>query len=148
MGLVVALARLIEVEVGKARPQDEAAPAALLVQRPPRPSAPVRSRKIHRAAPIERARHEAIPGAPVVAGAAAAVAPEGKGEPEGLEWPRGPIYIVKKGETFGTIAQKVVGTSKLARKLFEANASRVAKPEALKAGMRLVVPSREALEHD
>ena len=138
MGLIVALARLIEVEVGKAKPQEEARPQpSLLVQHAPRP-ATVHQRKTHRAAPLEHAR-SAPPTAPALA-VATPVEKEAKDDGEGAEWPKGPIYVVKKGETLGAIALKVLGSSRLAHKLLEANASRIPNPNAMKPGTRLVVP--------
>lgn len=147
MGLVVALARLIEVEVGKVRPSDEAqATPSLLVKPPQKPAPAPHAKKTHRA--TERAKHgggapaSSAP-APSSAPAAPAAQAVSKDEPEGVEWPKGPIYTVKKGETLGVIAQKVLGTSKLANRLYEANAARIANPHFVKPGTRLIVPSRD-----
>jgi nucleoid-associated protein YgaU len=129
MGLVVALARLVEVEVGKARPQDEPPPVPLAIRKP-KPVVSTHPRRARHSAPVAR---PATPVAPEPASAQAVVAAD-------AEWPNGPVYVVKKGETLGTIAQKVLGTSKLANKLYEANADRIPSPTAMKAGTKLVIP--------
>jgi nucleoid-associated protein YgaU len=144
MGLVVALARLIEVEVGKVRPQEET--PSLTVTKPVRLSAPAHQKKTHRPVTLEHARHPtSLPA--VVAVAAPLMPTEPKVVPtgtplEGAEWPKGPVYVVKRGETLGVIAQKVLGTSKLQHRLFEANVSRITNPDFLKPGTKLVVPDR------
>jgi len=149
MGLVVALARLIEVEVGKAKPAEEAAATpALIVAKPPKPPTTPHAKKTHRPRHVPQTTSPppaAEPEPPV----AALIAPTAaKDEPEGAEWPKGPVYTVKKGETLGVIAQKVLGTSKLSTRLYEANASRIANPNFVKPGTRLIVPSREAAKHE
>jgi nucleoid-associated protein YgaU len=146
MGLVVALARLIEVEVGKVRPQEEA--ASLVIAKPSHPSAPPHAKKTHKPATLEHARHGASPALAIgTAGAADPKPAEPKPAPdakvEGAEWPKGPVYTVKKGETLGVIAQKVLGSSKLQHKLFEANAARISRPECLKPGTKLIVPAKQ-----
>jgi|SRR5579872_5609856 len=130
MGLIVALARLVEVEVGKARPQDEPPPVPLAVRHAKPTVSPHPRRARHTQAPVAR---PATPVDPAPAQAPAAV-------PADAEWPNGPIYVVKKGDTLGTIAQKTLGTSKLANKLYEANTDRIASPTAMKAGTKLVIP--------
>jgi nucleoid-associated protein YgaU len=143
MGLVVALARLIEVEVGKAKPEEPPAQPALSVPKAPRPTPTPHAKKTHRGhhAPLPLPAAEtpalSIPAPDIDA------APAKTGEPAGDEWPAGPVYTVKKGETLGVISQKVLGTSKLAQKLYEANAARIANPNFVKPGTKLIVPSRE-----
>ncbi len=153
MGLVVGLARLIEVEVGKAKPSEEAQAAPSLLIAKPKPTATPHAKKTHRAS--EHAKH--APATPAAAKdkepAPAKDAKEPKeakekDEPEGLEWPKGPVYTVKKGETLGVIAQKVLGTSKLASKLYEANAARIGNPNFVKPGTRIIVPSRDGARRD
>ncbi len=142
MGLVVALARLIEVEVGKVRPQEET--PSLAISKPSRPSAPAHQKKTHKPAALEHSRRATGPTVAVGTAAPAESAPEPKpvAPLEGAEWPKGPVYTVKKGETLGVIAQKVLGSSKLGHKLFEANAARISSPDCLKPGTKLVVPAR------
>jgi nucleoid-associated protein YgaU len=136
MGLIVALARLIEVEIGKARPQEEAPPAALVPGPEVIRKRPRHSTEHHHPTAPARPKATAAP----VAASPVAVAPAP--DVEGQEWPKGPIYTVKKGETLGQISLKVLGSSHLWQKLFDANATRLADPKAVKAGMRLVVPPK------
>src|SRR5687767_3802528 len=99
MGLVVALARLIEVEVGKARPTEEPQSAPSLLLKAPRPAPQSHtSRKTQRA--TEHARRPGTTSSTPAAaplGVAPTTLPASapKDEPEGLEWPKGPLYTVK-----------------------------------------------------
>jgi nucleoid-associated protein YgaU len=148
MGLVVALARLVEVEVGKPKPGEEAQAAPSLLVKPPSTTPPgVHARRTtHRAS--EHGKHAAPKPAPTPASAPSKEAVKDASKEvraddvEGAEWPRGPIYVVKKGETLGVIAQKTLGTSKLALKLLEVNAARIPNPNAMKPGTRLIIPAR------
>jgi nucleoid-associated protein YgaU len=157
MGLVVALARLIEVEVGKPRPGEEAQGASSLLVKPPATSPPAlhARRTTHRVsehgkhaaarlAPSKEAPKDAPSrDAPAKDSAKEAAKETGGDDLDGAEWPRGPIYVVKKGDTLGVIAQRTMGTSRLAHKLREANAARIPNPNAMKPGTRLVIPPRE-----
>ena len=131
MGLVVALARLVEIEVGKVRGHDE--PATALLIRPPSavPSSP-HHKKTRKVTPVPTAQPQSRTTSTTDAT-----------EPPGVEWPRGPLYTVKKGETLGEISQKVLGSSKLWKKLYEANVSRIPNLNGVKPGTRLLVPARE-----
>ena len=148
MGLVIALARLIEVEVGKARPAESpplVVPAADASAKPTAKS----SRKINghgvksheKSAPAKAPASTPAPAAPNAAaaiGAPTTAAPAE--ETSGAEWPKGPIYTVKKGETLADIALKTLGSSHKWQKLLDANAARVPNAKAVKPGTKLVIP--------
>jgi hypothetical protein len=51
---------------------------------------------------------------------------------------------VKKGETPGEIAQKLLGSKKFWPKIYAANRTRLSSPDVVRAGVRLIVPPREA----
>lgn len=125
MGLIVALARLVEVELGKLRPDPKDSTA--LMVKPVVKVPPVASKK---KAATEKPAKTPI-GTPVVAVPL---------PPEAEEWPKGPVYTVKRGETLGEISAKVLGSSRHWQKLLDANATVIASPQALKPGMKLTIP--------
>lgn len=137
MGLVIALARLVEVEVARLKPAKDA-PAVAALMPPVGPvalagataKASPRSEK-----PLARPR------------AAEAPKPEPRDDAS-AEWPRGPFYTVKKGETLGEIASKVLGSSRHWQRLYEANLARIQNPKAVRPGTRLVVPALVAVRDD
>lgn len=142
MGLVVALARLVEIEVARFRPSPAEVPleiGATLTRRqlPEKRSSPAKH------APAKPAPSKAEGAAPAPARAAPAPEAPSPVAPAAAEaeWPRGPYYTVKKGETLGEIAQKVLGSSRHWQKLHDANQARVPNLKALKPGMRLLVPA-------
>jgi nucleoid-associated protein YgaU len=165
MGLVVALARLVEVSLGKARAPSEPVPLAIPFT-PPSAHPKLVPHAVHRthvastasAAANQRAAASPVANQRAAASAAAKVAPAPPKpqaappappvakapESVGVEWPKGPIYTVKRGETPGEIAQKLLGSAKLWPRLAAANGGRLANPNAVRAGTRLVVPPREA----
>src|SRR5436309_413763 len=93
MGLVVALARLVEVEVGKVRGQPEPLPLLVKPEAPPKPHRPHHHGKHpFPSAPPALVVLPHLPAAP----AHAQALPPATDEPAGVEWPKGPIYTVKK----------------------------------------------------
>lgn len=143
MGLVVALARLIEVEIGKPRPPAGESLALAVVSAPPTPK-----RSPHPVLP-HIAKHAQPAPAPAAKAPVPAASPSPAGKPAApvsdaqAEWPKGPIYTVRKGETPASIAKKVLGSSKLWTRIYELNKSRLANPNVVKPGTRLVVPPKE-----
>jgi nucleoid-associated protein YgaU len=137
MGLVVALARLVEVEVAK-RPVDVPMAIGASLGAPPHKPEVARPARHH-----ERVHARAPAAQPTVAAPKPAPKPEPAKpatEEASGEWPHGAFYTVKKGETLGEIAQKVLGTSRLWQKLYDANAARIGNPNGLRPGTKLVVP--------
>jgi len=51
------------------------------------------------------------------------------------------FYVVKRGDTLGSIARKVYGKSSLYRKIYEANPDLIKNPNKIYIGMRLRVPA-------
>lgn len=125
MGLSIGLARLVEVEL------DPGAPPPAVAVTPP--AAPEES-----PAPVALS----VPGAPRVAPRSPAVAPvSAEAEPRvtvGL--PPGRVHVVAPGETLGTIARKVYGSSKHWKTILDANKDVMATPETMRVGMRLRLP--------
>jgi nucleoid-associated protein YgaU/cytochrome c-type biogenesis protein CcmH/NrfG len=52
-------------------------------------------------------------------------------------------HIVRKGDFLGTISTKFYGTSRLWKKILDANRDRMRRPEDLRPGLRLRIPSLE-----
>lgn len=113
MAMAIGLARLVEVEL------DPGAPPPALATAPP--------------APIEESPRVAPPPAPIVvrppAPAPAPAAPQGERS-----------YVVQDGDTLGTIARKVYGSSRHWKRILEANKDILPGPEKMRAGMRLRLP--------
>lgn len=120
MGLAICLARLVEVELG------------------PGPSAAVSAAS----APV--ANGQATTPAPVVqVGPIAPVAPIPIAmTPEPSTVPNVRTYVIKKGDTLGSISTKVYRTSKLWKKIYSANRGVLPAPNRLKVGKTLVIPPR------
>jgi nucleoid-associated protein YgaU len=55
-------------------------------------------------------------------------------------WQPGELYVVQSGEILGTIAQKVYGSAREWRRIFNANRDVLSDPDTLRAGMRLRIP--------
>jgi nucleoid-associated protein YgaU len=117
MALALGLARLVEVEL------DPADAPPLSLQAAATEAAP--------------AIEESPNGAP--AAAVAAPAPPAS-PPRETEWPAGRVYVVRPGETLGTIAKKVYGSSRFWKKLQDANRDVIPDPERMRAGARLQLP--------
>jgi len=55
--------------------------------------------------------------------------------------PRFPMeYVVEQGDTLSAIAKRLYGRSSLHRIIFEANRAQLTSPDAIKPGMRLLIP--------
>ncbi|MCO5167633.1 MAG: LysM peptidoglycan-binding domain-containing protein [Planctomycetes bacterium] len=122
MLLAVGLARLVEVEL------DPGTPPALVVPSTPKPvveeSPPPPPRQDPDVPPPGRG-----PAAPLLA--------------EDAAWPQGSVYVVKQGETLGTISQKVYGTTKHWKRLQEENRDVIPDPSRMRAGVKLRLPRIE-----
>jgi nucleoid-associated protein YgaU len=55
-------------------------------------------------------------------------------------WRPGELYVVQSGEILGTIAQKVYGSAREWRRIFNANRDVLSDPDTLRAGMKLRIP--------
>jgi nucleoid-associated protein YgaU len=113
MALAIGLARLVEVEL------DPGAPPSLVIA-PPAPMI------IDESPPVTG---DARPAAP------AAVVPS---KPAPVD--DGRTYVVKAGETLGTISQKVYGTTKHWKQLHEANRDVIPDPARMRAGTKIKLP--------
>lgn len=127
MGLAIGLARLVEVELDPGAP-----PPAVAVTAPAAPEespAPV-------ALSVPAAR--VGPRSPVMVDAAPQVT---VGLPAG-----GRVHVVAPGETLGTIARKVYGSSKHWKTILDANKDVMATPETMRVGMRLRLPDPTSVQ--
>ena len=113
MGLAIVLARMVEVEM---RPQ------RLVVEA--RPSAP----------PVEIEPEGDPPAALIEEAVAAAAAPA-------LTSPEPRIYEVRPGDTLDKISQRVYGTRRHWKEILRANQRVIPTPQAMRAGLRLTIPT-------
>ncbi len=145
MGLVIALARLVEVEVARFKP-GASVPLDIASSLTPKPLAPAHDAAPRHARPRVHAKLAPAPASakpvapPPAKPGAAPVAPDVAARDAMAEWPRGPVYVVKKGETLADIAKKGLGTSHAWQRLYTANADRLQDPKSIRAGTRLAVP--------
>lgn len=52
----------------------------------------------------------------------------------------GTVYVIKKGDTLSEISQRIYGTSRLWRRILEANPG--IDPRALRIGQKIIIPPR------
>jgi nucleoid-associated protein YgaU len=112
MGLAICLARLVEVELGQG-------PGATISAKPV--AGPAEPAPIQTAVPVETP----------------APAPVAVQQPEAL---RVRSYVIKAGDTLGSISKTVYGTSKAWKKIYTANRRLLPAPDRLKVGKTLVIP--------
>lgn len=127
MGLAIGLARLVEVEL------DPGAPPAVLTAKAAAPD-------------------ESPSPAPTVPAALARTAVAGPASPDaeppvtvGVAPRQERVHVVAAGETLGTIARKVYGSSKHWKTILDANKDVMATPEKMRVGMRLRLPAQPSV---
>jgi nucleoid-associated protein YgaU len=129
MVLAIGLARLVEVEL------DPGAPPPIVAVTPPAPE--------ESPGPVALS----LPGArPVVAPVAAPTSPDAE-PPVTVGLPAGRVHVVAAGETLGTIARKVYGSSRHWKTILDANKDVMATPEKMRVGMRLRLPDPPSNTH-
>lgn len=126
MLLAVGLARLVEVEL------DPGTPPALSMPTPtPTADAPVEDSPGAATAPTPTA----------AAGSSDASSPAApKRAPDDAPWPSGRVYVVKKGESLGSISKKVYGTTKHWKDIQAANRTVIPDPTRMRPGIELRLP--------
>ena len=50
------------------------------------------------------------------------------------------VYVVKSGDTLGSIAQKAYGSARYSDVIFKANSDILKNPDKLRLGMKLIIP--------
>lgn len=123
MGLAIGLARLVEVEL------DPGAAPPTVAAKPPAPEespAPVA---------LSLPAGRVAPRTPVAAPTSVDAEP-----PVTVGLPAGRVHVVAAGETLGTIARKVYGSSRHWKTILDANKDVMATPEKMRVGMRLRLP--------
>ncbi len=128
MVLAIGLARLVEVEL------DPGAPPPTVAVTPPAPE--------ESPGPVALSLPAVAPRSPVVAPTSPDAEP-----PVTVGLPAGRVHVVAAGETLGTIARKVYGSSKHWKTILDANKDVMATPEKMRVGMRLRLPDPPTNAH-
>ncbi len=126
MLLAVGLARLVEVELDPGNPPALSMPTPTATAGPPVEDSPAGATATAPAAPTGKpdATSPATP----------------KRAPDDAPWPSGRVYVVKKGESLGSISKKVYGTTKHWKDIQAANRDVIPDPTRMRPGIELRLP--------